>query len=237
MQFTTLTNSVGNSTKASPTMISIQETPGKGQTATQITPVGRIAGTTITRKTPLVLKDAQLGQVKYITTPGTVNQPSQVYIQSAASNNNGNKMKVLNKNVRTVVVGSKTVKMISSQPGVKTVTVATPQKFVPLQQISAASTDIDDLIQYEGDKGKPTCDVCQKQFKRREHLVQHMKLHQGVRPFKCDQCEKAFNRKEHLLRHRTSHTGAKSFKCEHCQKMFSRKDNLNKHKRWVFGGD
>lgn len=228
MQFTTLTNS----TKSSPTMISIQDTPGKGQTATQITPVGRIASTTITRKTPLVLKDNQLGQVKYITSPGAPGQPSQIFVQSPASNN-GNKVKVLNKNVRTVVVGSKTVKMISSQPGVKTVTVATPQKFVPLQQISAASTDIDDLIQYDGDKGKPpTCDVCQKTFKRREHLVQHLKLHQGVRPFKCDQCEKAFNRKEHLLRHRTSHTGAKSFKCEHCQKMFSRKDNLNKHKRY-----
>lgn len=50
-----------------------------------------------------------------------------------------------------------------------------------------------------------SCDVCQKSFKRREHLYQHMKLHTGFRPFRCEHCNKAFMRKEHLLRHMTSH--------------------------------
>ncbi|XP_031620758.1 transcription factor Sp3 isoform X2 [Contarinia nasturtii] len=79
----------------------------------------------------------------------------------------------------------------------------------------------------------PTCDVCEKVFKRKEHLAQHVKLHLGLRPFKCEEpnCNKAFSRKEHLMRHCVSHTGKKQFDCDICHKLFSRKDNLNKHKK------
>lgn len=79
----------------------------------------------------------------------------------------------------------------------------------------------------------PSCSLCQKVFKRKEHLNQHMKLHLGLRPFTCTEsgCNKSFSRKEHLMRHVISHTGKKMFNCEFCQKMFSRKDNLNKHKK------
>ena len=79
------------------------------------------------------------------------------------------------------------------------------------------------------------CDVCQKVFKRKEFLMQHLKSHIGLRPFKCETtgCNKSFSRKEHLLRHENSHTGSKSFSCTICQKKFSRKDNLNKHRRLV----
>ncbi|KAL5282940.1 hypothetical protein ACFFRR_005753 [Megaselia abdita] len=77
------------------------------------------------------------------------------------------------------------------------------------------------------------CKVCQKIFKKKEHMTQHMKLHAGLRPFKCNEnyCNKAFSRKEHLMRHMVSHTGKKLFHCDICQKYFSRKDNLNKHRR------
>lgn len=79
----------------------------------------------------------------------------------------------------------------------------------------------------------PTCHECNKVFKRKEHLAQHVKLHLGLRPFKCDEpnCNKAFSRKEHLMRHVVSHTGKKQFDCPICHKLFSRKDNLNKHKK------
>ncbi|CAO1400530.1 unnamed protein product, partial [Diamesa hyperborea] len=77
------------------------------------------------------------------------------------------------------------------------------------------------------------CNVCQKVFKRKEFLMQHLKSHIGLRPFKCETtgCNKSFSRKEHLLRHENSHTGSKSFSCTICEKKFSRKDNLNKHRR------
>ncbi|XP_017849842.1 transcription factor Sp2 isoform X2 [Drosophila busckii] len=78
-----------------------------------------------------------------------------------------------------------------------------------------------------------TCPTCQREFKKKEHLTQHVKLHAGLRPFKCseDGCDKAFSRKEHLSRHLVSHSGQKMYTCDECKKPFSRKDNLNKHKR------
>lgn len=80
------------------------------------------------------------------------------------------------------------------------------------------------------------CDVCKKVFKRKEFLMQHLKSHIGLRPFKCDEptCSKTFSRKEHLLRHTVSHSGKKMFNCDVCRKLFSRKDNLNKHRRFVW---
>ncbi|XP_022213510.2 LOW QUALITY PROTEIN: proline-rich protein 36 [Drosophila obscura] len=78
-----------------------------------------------------------------------------------------------------------------------------------------------------------TCPKCNREFKKREHLVQHIKLHAGLRPYKCSEegCDKAFSRKEHLSRHLISHSGKKLFNCEACHKPFSRKDNLSKHMR------
>lgn len=75
------------------------------------------------------------------------------------------------------------------------------------------------------------CEICQRGFKRREHLYQHVKLHTGFRPYICESCSKAFMRKEHLLRHSTLHSGQKNFTCNICEKSFSRNDNLLKHKK------
>ncbi|XP_026812108.1 zinc finger protein 436-like [Rhopalosiphum maidis] len=74
------------------------------------------------------------------------------------------------------------------------------------------------------------CDVCEKKFKRKEHLIQHRKLHTGERPYSCETCSKSFSRKEHLMRHMLSHTGQRLYGCDLCHKHFSRKDNLHKHR-------
>lgn len=88
-------------------------------------------------------------------------------------------------------------------------------------------------VEKNSDVNLTVCEVCQKIFKRKEFLMQHLKSHIGLRPFKCDEptCNKSFSRKEHLLRHVVSHTGKKMFHCDVCKKLFSRKDNLNKHRR------
>lgn len=39
-----------------------------------------------------------------------------------------------------------------------------------------------------------TCDYCRKQFKKKESIVSHMKMHSGIKPFKCSNCGYAFAR-------------------------------------------
>jgi uncharacterized Zn-finger protein len=92
---------------------------------------------------------------------------------------------------------------------------------------------VEETTEKPADLNLTVCDVCKKVFKRKEFLMQHLKSHIGLRPFKCDEptCNKSFSRKEHLLRHVVSHTGKKMFTCDVCNKLFSRKDNLNKHRR------
>ncbi|KAK7600905.1 hypothetical protein V9T40_008346 [Parthenolecanium corni] len=76
-----------------------------------------------------------------------------------------------------------------------------------------------------------SCDICEKPFRKREHLLQHRKLHTGDRPYICTSCGKSFSRKEHLFRHMLAHTGEKRHSCDFCGKTFSRKDNLHKHRK------
>ncbi|TIB71320.1 hypothetical protein E3Q24_02398 [Wallemia mellicola] len=51
------------------------------------------------------------------------------------------------------------------------------------------------------------------------------------RAFKCDICDKAFKRDEHLRRHKRSHTKERPYVCEICHKSFTRSDNLAVHFR------
>jgi Zinc finger, C2H2 type len=50
----------------------------------------------------------------------------------------------------------------------------------------------------------------------------------------CEICQKRFKRLEHLRRHNKTHTGERGFRCEvvGCGKWFSRSDNLMAHKRY-----
>jgi C2H2 transcription facotor len=50
--------------------------------------------------------------------------------------------------------------------------------------------------------------------------------------FVCDLCNRRFRRQEHLKRHyRSLHTHEKPFECQDCGKKFSRSDNLSQHQR------
>jgi len=51
----------------------------------------------------------------------------------------------------------------------------------------------------------------------------------NIRRFKCDLCDKAFKFKHHLKEHLRIHTGDKPFKCEFCLKRFSHSGSFSSH--------
>ena len=76
-------------------------------------------------------------------------------------------------------------------------------------------------------------EVCERSFKRNEHLVSHMNTHAAStskNKFICGDCGKQFTTKFSLNCHQTVHSNNREeYQCETCQKTFSRKGNLGRH--------
>ncbi|KAF2367941.1 Zinc finger C2H2-type [Trinorchestia longiramus] len=73
------------------------------------------------------------------------------------------------------------------------------------------------------------CPVCLKKFSVHNYLVQHVKIHLGVKAFKCDKCGTTYGREESLKRHLLSHGQKKPHVCSICPKAFSRAEYLKAH--------
>ncbi|ORY16996.1 hypothetical protein BCR34DRAFT_75745 [Clohesyomyces aquaticus] len=54
---------------------------------------------------------------------------------------------------------------------------------------------------------------------------------QSVLHLQCDICHRQYHKKEHLQRHERTHTGDKPFACQVCGRNFARQDALNRHAR------
>ncbi|XP_077501525.1 zinc finger protein 764-like [Amblyomma americanum] len=80
-------------------------------------------------------------------------------------------------------------------------------------------------------RDKPTgkqihqCTPCGNVFKKRSHLVEHIRTHTGDRPYHCSDCDSTFAYKDSR-----SHKGEKPFQCDSCSKAFSVKWKLKHHK-------
>jgi len=77
-----------------------------------------------------------------------------------------------------------------------------------------------------------TCPHCNKQFKRKNYLHNHVKhLHLKEKIFSCDICDYTSSKKGHVKRHMLTHTGVKAYRCEYCDLRFGRSDELARHTR------
>ena len=76
-------------------------------------------------------------------------------------------------------------------------------------------------------------DGCNKRFKRKFTLNEHIKTHTGVRPYPCTHpgCDSKFSTSGNLKRHQFTHSGERPFECpmDLCEKAFSTKEKLKRH--------
>lgn len=85
------------------------------------------------------------------------------------------------------------------------------------------------------ERKRPTCSLCGVQFSEVSSLRRHMKIHEGVRPYKCLFCSKTFRQAGQLKTHLRVHTGEKPFACKQCDKCFAQKCQLVSHCRMYHG--
>ena len=55
-------------------------------------------------------------------------------------------------------------------------------------------------------------DECEKEFTKTWNLLDHVRMHEGIKPFGCQICGKAFTQKGNLKKHNVIQHSAKSLK-------------------------
>ncbi|CAI2365718.1 unnamed protein product [Moneuplotes crassus] len=75
---------------------------------------------------------------------------------------------------------------------------------------------------------------CHKTFMRTWNLLDHIRMHYGIKPYMCKFCGKGFtqkgNMRKHLIQHEKPHlSNRKKFKCEFCSSSFTERYNYRTH--------
>ena len=74
-----------------------------------------------------------------------------------------------------------------------------------------------------------TCHICQKKFCLSCNLKDHVRRHEGIKPYVCCECLKRFCTANELKQHQPAHSDEKQFRCNLCSKFFKRKSAVSGH--------
>ncbi len=75
------------------------------------------------------------------------------------------------------------------------------------------------------------CGFCGQVYFSQNQLIQHLKIHQDIRPFKCQVCNKRFKRQKLLDDHVLIHREERNFTCGECNAAFKQERGLQMHRR------
>ena len=76
------------------------------------------------------------------------------------------------------------------------------------------------------------CELCGKNFTKQSRLQSHIdSIHKDIRKFSCPHCDKAFKAKPHLENHLLQHTGGRPWQCKECGDSFRHKLSMISHMR------
>ncbi|CAI2387587.1 unnamed protein product [Moneuplotes crassus] len=81
------------------------------------------------------------------------------------------------------------------------------------------------ICKYEG---------CNKEYTKIWNLVDHARMHEGIRPYECSFCSRAFTQKVNLKKHLKQHEHKnieerRKFQCNICNKRYTERYNLIAH--------
>ena len=67
---------------------------------------------------------------------------------------------------------------------------------------------------------------CNKMFAKAWNLLDHVRMHEGIKPYQCEFCKRCFTQKCNFRKHKKRHLEArledrKKFKCDICNKGFT----------------
>lgn len=80
-----------------------------------------------------------------------------------------------------------------------------------------------------------TCTTCGKQYKEKQSLRAHLRVHTGERPYVCSHCGNAFSDAKTWKDHERRHRGEKPFLCTTCGKSFTYRQSFTRHMKFHEG--